>query len=339
MTAVFFAASLIAAWVYRGHIGCYSLYPECNPIYNIPEMPTWSVPTNPVEKEGYDFAHSLHLPDGVPKAVPFDFKAARIKAVSLNLSAFEVHQALAADYFKHLCETEAGLTVFKTASDVEGVLLLRSERRDISDSWTHDRYDTEDALSMTGNYLSSGTQWDGYNGPPEQFIQPLHGHYRFLEVYDSSGTDKLWRFQREINHAPPYGFRNGVDTSQLVNGRWNKFRLPFMVVKTSVSNPEAKYAITWRGVRRPRDREFAIAVSEMIVLDHQTNEVMAVNREFSLSGRDIRPSGVWWSNAKSCYKRKNPSFSYRFNANEMANRVLKPIASINESLMLDSKNK
>jgi len=45
---------------------------------------------------------------------------------------------------------------------------------------------------------------------------------------------------------------------------------------------KSRYAITWRGIRRPHDREMGIAGGELIVLDLQTNEVLGVRRGYAL---------------------------------------------------------
>ncbi len=45
---------------------------------------------------------------------------------------------------------------------------------------------------------------------------------------------------------------------------------------------KSRYAITWRGIRRPNDREMGIAGGELIVLDLETNEVLGVRRGYAL---------------------------------------------------------
>jgi hypothetical protein len=45
---------------------------------------------------------------------------------------------------------------------------------------------------------------------------------------------------------------------------------------------KARYGFTWRGIQRPHDREMAIAGGELIVLDLETNEVIAVRRGYAL---------------------------------------------------------
>lgn len=49
---------------------------------------------------------------------------------------------------------------------------------------------------------------------------------------------------------------------------------------------EARYALTWRGLTRPSDRELGIAGGELIVLDMQTGEVLGVRRGYAQWARE-----------------------------------------------------
>lgn len=45
---------------------------------------------------------------------------------------------------------------------------------------------------------------------------------------------------------------------------------------------KARYGFTWRGIKRPHDREMGIAGGELIVLDLETNEVLGLRRGYAL---------------------------------------------------------
>ena len=51
------------------------------------------------------------------------------------------------------------------------------------------------------------------------------------------------------------------------------------------SKPKARYGFTWRGIKRPYDREFGIAGGELIVLDLKTMEVMGLRRGYVIWNR------------------------------------------------------
>ncbi len=318
------AAAILAVAYFRGYLGC-MFYPECNPLLSVPEMPPWNVPTNPVEKAGYDFAHALKLPKGVPEPVPFDFKAARIKAIEAKLLPFPVHQAVAQEYFDHLCRTEAGAQIFDPATEVDGVRLLRTPY-DLIGKPDHDRYGTETAFFIRVGGFSEADHWA--LGLPEQFVQPVNGQYLFIEQPETEQVDAVIRFARMLNPNPPDGYQNGLSSNRKIDGVWRHFELPLMIVPERAVTPTARYGITWRGIRRERDREFAIAGGETIVVEITTSRVLAINREFVLSGRDYRPSRIWWANAKSCgIDRKSPSLPL---LTQLAERVLVPRPDVNE---------
>jgi hypothetical protein len=82
---------------------------------------------------------------------------------------------------------------------------------------------------------------------------------------------------------------------------------------------QSLYGYTWRGITRPHDRELGIAGGELIILDLQTNEVLAVRRSFVRSG-SVRNNltGIWWLTAGKCSKE-----SLKMDA-QFINEVLKP---------------
>jgi hypothetical protein len=78
---------------------------------------------------------------------------------------------------------------------------------------------------------------------------------------------------------------------------------PFQV--TQVEAPTSRYGVTWRRIHRPRDREFLISGYEWIVLDRSNDEVLAVFRDFAITGfTSNEKGGIFWLNAMRCPMRK-----------------------------------
>jgi hypothetical protein len=78
---------------------------------------------------------------------------------------------------------------------------------------------------------------------------------------------------------------------------------PMQVVGVEV--PTANYAMTWRGIRRPRDRELSIAGGELIIYDRVTREVISASRTFQIAKRDMtRDFGAVWITAPTCSENK-----------------------------------
>lgn len=65
-------------------------------------------------------AHSLKLPDSVPKPVPFDFSKAYRKSWLPGTPKQSVQ------YFNHLCSTEAGEWIFRKEQNVEQCQSVKS---------------------------------------------------------------------------------------------------------------------------------------------------------------------------------------------------------------------
>lgn len=68
-------------------------------------------------------------------------------------------------------------------------------------------------------------------------------------------------------------------------------------MQKEVDDRKSRYGYTWRGIGRPHDRELGLGGSEMIVLDLNTNEVLAVHRGYVRFEIDERfgTSGLHWT--------------------------------------------
>lgn len=255
------------------------------------EGPGWQIPTDPQDKAAYDYAHSLKLPDSVPKPVPFNFPLARVKAL------WPWNPSVSDQYFQHLCNTEADFYLFKAVENVEGFYQMRPRPKYSETPLDFDPYALEGPI---------GTGWgsddDNYNNYGSwSYLQPMSGVYRFLEQPLRGQPGKVFRLVRGVNSNPPYRYSNGVQAGV----RSGYFRMPWIVVMEEGSERHARYALTWRGLKRKLDRDYAIAGGEYIILDMETGEVLAVSRQFRQSGRSKRtPSRIWWGNARQCPKVK-----------------------------------
>lgn len=176
----------------------------------------------------------------------------------------------ATEYFAHLCDTEAGVFVYEVAKGVEGFLMMRPpfvpNDRDLKDQF----YLEAPVFQSLYQTLGRTTQSRGieFVSPPyrvfKYFEEPLpldDGRGKFIQVFD-------------------YEKRT--------------FRL---TSSTIAWLPRSEYAMTWRGLRRPRDRENGIAGTELIITEIASGRVMGVLREFGISGYK---GEFWWLNASRC---------------------------------------
>jgi hypothetical protein len=185
------------------------------------------------------------------------------------------------EYFEHLCKTEAGEFIFKKVEGVKGFYFMRPPTRptddDLKDRYKLEAPDIERTFQLVGK------------GPKERakiFVAPPFNLFSFVEEPGEHSPDK------STNYVRSWGYWAG--------------RAPMQ--SDVVDTLESNYGVTWRGIRRGRDREHAFAGSEWIVLDLRTREVLAVMRNFGLTGRTRgTKEGIWWLNALSC-----PVFAARY---------------------------
>lgn len=259
----------------------------------------WQIPTDPREKAAYDFAHSIQLPKQAPKGgfkylkgnksfeppvsennmifietiipevpdpVPFNFAWARFK------SLFGLDKPVQRQYFNHLCETEAAEYIYKQVDEMDGIYQMRYEPNGIDG-----RYATEAPTKLSQD--------------PEVFVNPTYGVFPFFEsmqgprpYHTAEGTNSRW----QITPAP--------DPNKTYIWHYENIKIPppdhwtdrtpvNSIKATPVEQATARYANTWRGIKRQHDRRYGIAGYELIVLDRKTNQVLGFKREF----RTARP--------------------------------------------------
>ncbi len=189
-------------------------------------------------------------------------------------------------YFDHLCKTEAGEFIYKTVENVEGLYLMRPRKEATDDELSH-LYALEDPYGHEN--------WE-VTHPATIFAGPKG--YVFFEVPLEEDHSRYVRY-------------SGFDD-----------RDPKNLKKETVGALRSRFGYTWRGIARPHDRELGIAGSELIVLDLQGKEVLAVRRAYIRSG-DVRNklTGVWWMGGHVCSA--NNTRLYR--TYEFIKRVLKPV--------------
>ena len=202
-------------------------------------------------------------------------------------------------YFDHLCKAEAGEFIYKTVENVEGLYLMRP-REPVNDDKLQHLYALEDP------YAYSDIETDA---PQKLFINPPWWNYKFFEVRKPESAS---------------GIRSG--TQYLRYFGYVQGKSPMSV--GDVSMLKSRYGYTWRGIKRPHDRELGIVGGELIVMDLESNEVLAVRRGFIRSG-DVKNNltGVWWLGGHVCPKYRDG----HINTYEFISKVLKPtIASGSE---------
>ena len=235
------------------------------------------IPEQWLSDEESRIAHDMVLPDTIPGIQPFDFDRAALTALLPGKPNVQ------AAYFRHLCEKEAGEWVFRTAENVEGFYFARP--KPMAGETLTDLYGPESPNIERRMSLSAARSLSAY------YIDPPRGMYRFVEApripNDTYGYPHRWLAEIKEPFIRLFGLtrapvlRPGTDRIE----RYADVT-PLQVV--GIAEPTAQYAFTWRGIRRERDREHAIAGGELIVYERVSMEILAVHRNFIFTHRNRR---------------------------------------------------
>jgi len=213
------------------------------------------VPAEWVETAEGEFAHSIELPQPLPKDSGYR------------------RGMTSEQYFDHLCKSEGGDFIYKRIEAVDGFYFIRPPRRPTDDD-LQDRYKLEaPEIERTYQLMESTPA-----ARATTFVSPPF---------------RLFQFVEEPNPVPVTGKPYVRAFGFLPN------RLRAQV--EPVSELRSVYGLVWRGVKRPHDRELAIAGSEWIVFELKTKEVLAVRRDYARTGFNRNTAdGIWWLNAQGC---------------------------------------
>lgn len=221
-------------------------------------------PADPFATEEGRFAHSIKIPNPVPEDSGY------------------VQGMTPEQYFNHLCKTEAGEFIFKVVEKVEGIYMMRP-RKEATD------YELEHLYAMEDPY---GQVLGEDKLPQDAYVQPAMGKYEFLEVPMGESGRKHKRYFRNERLNNDRKFQTAIDGKAVF--------LPYIVAEEIVEIRKSRYGYTWRGIERQHDRESGIAGGELIVLDLNTAEVVAVRRGFLRSGWIKNATGIWWLTGRTC---------------------------------------
>ena len=176
-------------------------------------------------------------------------------------------------YFDHLCKSEAGDSIYKTVEAVDGFYFARPPRTPTDDD-LQDRYKLEAPEIERTYQLMEGTP----AARATTFVASPFRPFQFVEEPNPDSTAGT-PYVRAFGYVP--------------NRRRPQLE--------SASELRSRHGLIWRGVKRPRDRELAIAGSEWIIFDLETNEVLAVRRDYARTGFNRNtPDGIYWLNALGC---------------------------------------
>lgn len=209
--------------------------------------------------------------------------------------------------YKEKCEKVAGIKIYKTVPEVEGVLLMkvrpnRTDRELADPMWPGAAFGEE---ARGNGYIES---FLGSESPAQGPVDAQHrGHigtdkrpgslpgYRWVEVIDPK--DGL-RYRYSARYDEPWQ----TDKSYLKGYiRFNLDRTP------SPSKTRPRYAVTFEDHVIPEERALWIASSTVKVLDLQTNEVLGEMTRYAMSYIHAPRHSMPWLNHSVCPTMNGPS--------------------------------
>ncbi len=267
------------------------------------------IPREWVQTEEGRFAHSIRLPQ------------------PLSADSGYRQEMTPQQYFEHLCAKEAGEFIYRTVEKVEGLYQMRPRIAERTEMLGH-LYAMEDPYGYT---TIVGAEAYAYTRP---------FRYAFFETAARVWDSKVPAERRARVHPSLYSIPSPGQNVE----RWSGYdgRNDSSARKEYDTKPLARYGYTWRGVRRPMDRDMGIAGAELLVLDLHTDEVLGVRRGFVLAATDREPSMFgfgWFAGICPRYSfpgqpgsNKGHDFEYWF-----IRKVLKPINLTKPEPYLDVK--
>ncbi len=246
-------------------------------------------PADPLATPEGRFAHSIKIPNPVPED-----------------SGYKTGMT-PQEYFDHLCKTEAGEFIYRTVENVEGIYQMRPRDLATGNKYQEHLYALEDPYGYT----------DGEAMAPEfTYVAPIGYLYFETSVQFEQKPVRGKQFRDQSIDIKPdasalYVRFYGYDGHKEVTMK-----------KEYATTRKSRFGHTWRGISRPHDRELGIAGGELILLDLETNEVLAAKRGFIRSGGVRNLTGIWWPKGQIC--RNDPDRMKIFPAYEFMKKVLKP---------------
>ncbi|MGH7232421.1 MAG: hypothetical protein ACREJU_13845 [Nitrospiraceae bacterium] len=182
------------------------------------------------------------------------------------------------EYFDHLCRTEAGEFIFRTVENVEGIYQMRP-REEVRDEAHRHLFAMEDLYGYSRIETSD---------PENQYVAP-----RKYQYFETSRTDRPEPDWAKRYKHPSY-FSKPDSAAKYARLFGYNGRDPKTMIKEYATIRRSRYGYTWRGITNPVARELGIVGGELIILELQTNEVLAVRRGFMRGDLEPPYSGIVW---------------------------------------------
>lgn len=216
-------------------------------------------------------------------------------------------------YYKEKCEKVAGIRIYKTVPEVEGLLLMkvrpnRTDRQLADPMWPgaafggeasgdgyitsflgyeHRATDKNGVMSSVRGYINTDKRPGAFPGYRwVEVIDPKdEQRYRYSGSVKPSGKKNPQAYKAELEKDPNYDMNIY---------RWSLDKVP------SPSKTPPRYAVTFEDHVIPEERALWVASSTVKVLDLQTNEVLGEMTRYAMSYIHSPRHSMPWLNHQLC---------------------------------------
>lgn len=218
-------------------------------------------------------------------------------------------------YYKEKCEKVAGIRIYKTVSDVEGVLLMkirpnRTDRELADPMWPGAAFGRE---FYGDSYIRSFLGYEHRATDANGVVSSVRGYintderpgslpgYRWVEVIDPKDGQRYRYAGSEKVVGKKDTNAKGVQMALAKNPnydlnvyRWSLDKVP------SPSKTKPRYAVTFEDHVIPEERALWVASSTVKVLDLQTNEVLGEMTRYAMSYIHAPRNSMPWLRHSIC---------------------------------------
>lgn len=218
-------------------------------------------------------------------------------------------------YYKDKCEKVAGIKIYKTVPDVEGLLLMKIRpmrgNRELADpNWPgaafgKEAYGDDYITSFLGNetrdikdgLMSSDRGYIGIKYPRNP--DSLSG-YRWVETVDPA-DDQRYRYSLEYKEVTR-------TSGRLIGGDGKPFTLKENVLERKLAPKTLpRYGVTFEDHVTPEERALWVASSTVKVLNLKTSEVLGEMTVYAISYIHVPRYSMPWLNHYTCGAPKGTS--------------------------------
>lgn len=188
----------------------------------------------------------------------------------------KARQETAMRMWKDRCETRAGVKIYRTVDNVDGIFLMKirtftnyGDQFEMNDPYGHDAYGDIYILNFLKGFYHQRTDQPKVPG------SPLREGFKYVEAIDPK-DGKRYRYTAGMKVVGQMDTSAPAVKSELArNPRFDINIRAFTLDKFPASGPSPRYGVTYDDISTHEEREHWIAGSSLRVIDMQTNEAIA----------------------------------------------------------------